>query len=332
MTYESYVNYMAGLADLDGKKLKYKPSDTRLHRVARDFMRAISPRLRPKSRMRYETVLDNIAVMLGPIEVADITPQMVAQFVSERLRSGRAHNTVISDLTAFRAMMDWAVRSGIVQTNVLRKIRQRDLGLRQPAYRLRWLEQAEWDALMDVSKNDPFMQDAMIFAASTGLRWENQFRLTRDRLFLEKREVFIPAKDYKTWHNLILPIDQDAIDAAKRRLAYIKTAERAHQGWFVFGYVDKFDKCLRPYFEVPTRFAKLLAKAGIKDFRWHDFRHHRACMLVQNGVDLLPTKDLMGHASVKTTLRYAALKNQNLHEIVNSHREKINAARTTTVV
>lgn len=51
---------------------------------------------------------------------------------------------------------------------------------------------------------------------------------------------------------------------------------------------------------------KVLKRAGITAFRWHDMRHHFASRLVQAGVDLYVVKDLLGHASVATTEKHYA--------------------------
>jgi integrase len=46
-------------------------------------------------------------------------------------------------------------------------------------------------------------------------------------------------------------------------------------------------------------------KAGLADFRFHDLRHTFASHLVASGVDIVTVKELLGHADIKMTMRYA---------------------------
>jgi integrase len=79
-------------------------------------------------------------------------------------------------------------------------------------------------------------------------------------------------------------------------------------------------------FEVRTSFktawAKLLKRANITKFRWHDLRHHFASRLVQVGVPLNAVRDLLGHSSVATSLRYAHLASDQRREAVAKLNEK----------
>ena len=50
---------------------------------------------------------------------------------------------------------------------------------------------------------------------------------------------------------------------------------------------------------------RLRAKAGVKDFRFHDFRHDFATKVLRETGNLKLTQKAMNHADIKSTLRYA---------------------------
>ena len=62
-----------------------------------------------------------------------------------------------------------------------------------------------------------------------------------------------------------------------------------------------------PMADLKTAWCKVATAAALHDFTFHDLRHTFASKLVQAGVDLNTVRELLGHADIRMTLRYAHL-------------------------
>ena len=67
---------------------------------------------------------------------------------------------------------------------------------------------------------------------------------------------------------------------------------------------------------VKRQWDNLVGAAQLTDFRFHDLRHDFASRLVMARVSLYEVKDLLGHASITTTERYAHLADEQLRSAV----------------
>ncbi len=90
-----------------------------------------------------------------------------------------------------------------------------------------------------------------------------------------------------------------------RHIPFNKTAQEALMGLpgpYV-GHVFRYRGL--PIKDTKTAFLRAVKRAGIPRCRFHDLRHTAATRLVLAGVDLATVKELLGHASISTTMRYA---------------------------
>jgi len=72
----------------------------------------------------------------------------------------------------------------------------------------------------------------------------------------------------------------------------------------------------KPFGCIFHSWANARRQAGLEEFRIHDLRHSFASILVNNGVPLYDVQKLLGHASIKTTQRYAHLSANKLFRSV----------------
>tara|TARA_B100002051_G_C16305114_1_gene424807 strand:- start:134 stop:418 length:285 start_codon:yes stop_codon:yes gene_type:complete len=64
------------------------------------------------------------------------------------------------------------------------------------------------------------------------------------------------------------------------------------------------------------RWDRLRIILKLDDAPWHTLRHTTASRLVQKGVQLVVVKEIMGHKSIATTMRYAHLQPANLVDAI----------------
>lgn len=151
-----------------------------------------------------------------------------------------------------------------------------------------YLTRAEVERLR-MNCTDPEAGDLIVFAAFTGLRLSEMFRVhARD---VVGNQLRLDART-KNGRPRSVPLHPRA-HAIAVRLPLKITPALLQKQW------------------TTAREA-----SGLKDIHWHDLRHTCASWLVQAGVSLYVVKDLLGHASIKTTERYAHLTPINLEDAI----------------
>ena len=79
------------------------------------------------------------------------------------------------------------------------------------------------------------------------------------------------------------------------------------------------------YADVKKSFSASCQEAGITNFTFHDLRHTFGTRLADAGVDVVKIKELMGHASIVTTMRYIHATDQGKRgaiTVLSDYRQK----------
>lgn len=210
----------------------------------------------------------------------------------------RTDASVNRDMAILGHMLSKAVEWGMLETSPFKKGKR--LMFKENNHRLRFLTDAEVEALLRACS--PHLRPIVEVALLTGMRRGELFGLKWEQI----RNGFIYLTETKSGKARQIPIND--------RLAEVfKEVRRGNQlkSPYVFCGPDG-----KRFFEVKRSFASACRRAGLEDFRFHDLRHTFASHLVMNGVGLKAVQELLGHADIKMTMRYAHLSQAHLKEAV----------------
>jgi integrase len=135
----------------------------------------------------------------------------------------------------------------------------------------------------------------VLVAINTGLRRGELLSLEWSDMNLEARMLTVRSEHSKSGKQRHVPLNAEALTVLKQ------WKSQAGQGPSVFGIAS-----------IKSSWAALLTTAKVENFRFHDLRHHFASRLVMAGVDLNTVRELLGHADLTMTLRYAHLAPEHL--------------------
>jgi integrase len=110
-------------------------------------------------------------------------------------------------------------------------------------------------------------------------------------------------------------------DAAIEVLEGIK-----RKGDYVFP-ANRFNAASGHTVGLPRAWRAIREEAGLDDVRIHDLRHSFASFAAEAGASLQLIGKALGHTQMRTTERYAHLRDDPLHALVNEIGERVKAAK-----
>ena len=266
--------------------------------------------------------------------LVDINLWVIEKWRSEELKRGKAKTTINRDVTTLKACLSKAVEWGVLEENPLQKLRpirtdnlsraryltadeERSLRktLRERDEQLcqrresgnKWRCDRHQATLPDLSLRffSDYLRPMVLLTMNTGLRRGEMLQLKWSDVNLLQRKVVIRGDNAKSGKTRYVPLNDEALSTLQRWQPSAEAMDwvfPAHDGGRMMS--------------IKTSWKRVLKRAAIRDFRWHDLRHHFASRLVMKGVDLNTVRELLGHSDLSMTLRYAHLSPEHKADAV----------------
>jgi integrase len=265
--------------------------------------------------------------MSQPIE--DLSSIELEQWRTKRMREGRKAATINRLMVALKASVNWAVSHDLIKENPLARLGR--LKETDSNVKVRYLSDDERERLMTaldgrekrirddrhshnehLSKREKetmpelngkfadYLKPMVLISLYSGLRRGSLFGLKWNDIDFFTRTMTIRPDNSKPEKALQLPMNTvvfETLTAWKEQNLPVEDDSLIFPSPVSGGELNNVKKS----------WANLLKDARINNFRWHDMRHDFASQLVMKGVDLNTVRELMGHADMKMTMRYAHL-------------------------
>lgn len=260
------------------------------------------------------------------LKLMEITPRLVEQWRSERLKAGAKPSTVNRDLDDLKSSLAKAQLWGFIEAHPIEKVKRTrvddratvrflsgdeqkrllaELDVREERIKAArdranaWRKERNYLLLPDLRASSfaDHLKPMVLLSLHTGVRYGELANLNWDDINLDRAILTVhgyKAKSQKTRH---IPLNSAAVSLLKSW-----QEQRVDDNSLVFP-----SRVGGPFDNVRSSWEEVLKSAKIKKFRWHDLRHTFASLLVMKGVDLNTVRELLGHSDYQMTLRYAHL-------------------------
>ncbi len=264
-----------------------------------------------------ESMLRNHLVpKLGSKHMGNLSPPDVAIFLETMRAQGYALGTCNRALVLLRYGYELAIRWKVmdVVSNPVKEIKN----LRDDNKIERFLsdEQARKLLIAVRQSESPMLEYIVLFLIYTGARKQEVLDAKWQDIDWDKKSWRLPkTKSGKVRH---IPLSTNAYEVLVKlrnmllegcwglQLKPIGLEPEPNQHIFMNVRTGK------PYVSFFYSWNAARVRAGLSDFRVHDLRHSFASFLVNAGRSLYEVQELLGHADIRTTSRYAHLNRERL--------------------
>jgi len=236
-----------------------------------------------RSYKREEIIIKHLNGFFGDKPLGKITAYDVENYRQERLNFV-TQSSINREGIVLRHMFNTAVKHGKMMQNPMQHIKQYKIQERK----IRVITKEEEEKLLKASC--PHLKPIIITALYTGMRLGELLNLKCENV--DMNGAVITVVDTKSTKKRTIPINNELKTLLN---CVIKVGND-------IVFCDDDGSHIKA---IKTAFNNAVRRSGIKHCRFHDTRATFASRLVEKGVNIVTVKELLGHADIRTTMRYA---------------------------
>ena len=262
-----------------------------LDEVTVDYIKHVRDTVKKRSWKRDELCLRHLTAVFGDRKLSQITPRDIDDYKALR-RSKVAPATVNRELEVLRYLFNLSKRwkkffgeNPVSQAGLLPLNNQVE----------NILTPEEQEMLLNASP--PHLSAILVCALNTGMRKGEIISLKWHNIDLENNIITLEHTNTKNNKTRKVPINS----VLRQVLIEQKLKSRGNE--YVFLNSEG-----RPYMRQDSLnrvFLAAIKRAKIDSIRFHDLRHTAATRMVESGANIVAVSRILGHADLKTTMRYA---------------------------
>ena len=258
----------------------------------------VMPNNKPSEQRNRTYLIHSVLVpFFGNLQINEISGRTIEQYKALKVKAGLSNKTIKNHLSLLNRCLACAYE-WLKLTGTPPKIKWPKVA----PVEMRFLSFDECQLLLSEARGVDY--EMILVALRTGMRqgelrglqwssidWQNQSIAVRYS-WDDRSKQLLPPKSNRIRH---IPMDVDVYEVLYRR----KQAS-GHVFLDLSGQPFSANRLIE-------RLGKVRTKVRLPNFGWHALRHTFASHLAMRGVPLTIVKDLMGHGSIITTMRYAHL-------------------------
>lgn len=260
-----------------------------------------------KSRLLSSISAKDVTALIARKRGTGVKPATVNRSVTVRLRAILSH-----------AAKAWEEPVG--------KIEWKDHMLKEPQKRVRELSATEEAALLKALRKD--LHPIVRFAILSGCRRQELLDMKWRDIDFTGRNFTVTGKGDRTRTNPLSISMATILADLKVSLGFVP-AQSDHVFTYVVKRADKESGRERgqrlpiEMHALKSAYKRAVTKSGVVNFRFHDLRHTAASRLLRATGNLRMPQNLLGHAKIETTLKYAHVSNEDMRAAI----EAVNPAK-----